>query len=53
MFTVRLSEAPSYGEPITKYDSRSAGAEAYRNFAREILAGDGRRVKTRKRKLFR
>ncbi|MBO7631478.1 MAG: ParA family protein [Lachnospiraceae bacterium] len=51
--TVRLSEAPSYGEPITKYDSRSAGAEAYRNFAREILAGDGRRVKTRKRKLFR
>jgi len=51
--SVRLSEAPSYGEPITKYDSRSAGAEAYRNFAREILSGDGKRVRSRKKKLFR
>ena len=51
--SVRLSEAPSYGEPITKYDSRSAGAEAYRNFAREILSGDGKRIRSRKRKMFR
>ena len=26
---VRLAEAPSYGQPITLYDTRSAGAEAY------------------------
>ncbi len=51
--SVRLSEAPSYGEPITQYDRRSAGAEAYRNFAREILAIDGRKAKVRKHKAFR
>lgn len=51
--SVRLSEAPSYGEPITRYDNRSAGAEAYRGLAREILVNDGKPVKLRKRKLFR
>lgn len=35
---VRLSEAPSYGQPITVYDPRSRGAEAYRELAREVLA---------------
>ena len=35
---VRLAEAPSYGLPITEYDSRSAGASAYRSLADEILA---------------
>lgn len=34
---VRLAEAPSYGEPITVYDTRSSGAEAYRNLAKEFL----------------
>lgn len=34
---VRLAEAPSYGEPITIYDPRSVGAEAYRNLAQEVL----------------
>lgn len=34
---VRLSEAPSYGEPITKYDITSKGAEAYLSLAREII----------------
>ena len=34
---VRLSEAPSYGQPVTAYDSRSVGAEAYRALAREFL----------------
>ncbi|MCI6235666.1 MAG: AAA family ATPase [Lachnospiraceae bacterium] len=34
---VRLAEAPSYGEPITIYDPRSVGAEAYRNLAQELL----------------
>lgn len=51
--SVRLSEAPSYGEPINKYDARSAGAEAYRNLAREIMTEDGKKIKYRKKKLFR
>jgi chromosome partitioning protein len=34
---VRLSEAPSYGEPIIEYAPRSTGAAAYRAFAEEFL----------------
>jgi len=34
---IRLAEAPSFGEPITLYDSKSAGAEAYLNLAQEII----------------
>lgn len=34
---VRLSEAPSYGEPISKYDSFSSGAAAYKKLAQEFL----------------
>lgn len=34
---VRLAEAPSYGQPITIYDSRSAGAESYRLLAEEVI----------------
>jgi chromosome partitioning protein len=33
---VRLAEAPSFGKPITLYDSRSAGAEDYRSAAAEL-----------------
>jgi chromosome partitioning protein len=33
---VRLSEAPSYGEPITVFDSSSRGAIAYRDLAEEV-----------------
>jgi chromosome partitioning protein len=36
--TVRLSEAPSHGQPITLYDRKSKGANAYRDLAREVLA---------------
>ncbi len=36
--TVRLSEAPGYGQPITVYDPRSRGAESYRRLAREVAA---------------
>lgn len=39
---VRLAEAPSHGLPISMYDSKSAGAEAYRELAEEILKQDGR-----------
>ena len=35
--SVRLSEAPSFGQPIILYDIRSAGAEAYINLCEEVL----------------
>ena len=34
---VRLSEAPSYGMPITEYDARSKGAKSYEKFTKEFL----------------
>ncbi|MDR3587548.1 MAG: AAA family ATPase [Desulfosporosinus sp.] len=34
---VRLSEAPSHGKPINSYDTRSRGAEVYRELAKEVL----------------
>lgn len=37
---VRLSEAPSYGQPITLYAPDSPGAIAYQYLTKEILAGD-------------
>ncbi len=36
--TVRLSEAPSHGMPILRYDPKSRGAEGYRALAREVMA---------------
>lgn len=39
--TVRLAEAPSYGQPILQYAPSSSGAEAYEALAREVLEGDG------------
>ncbi len=39
--TVRLSEAPSYGEPIEAYDPMSRGAIAYRELAREFRRRHG------------
>jgi chromosome partitioning protein len=39
--TVRLAEAPSYGQPISVYAPSSTGAESYAALAREILTGDG------------
>lgn len=36
---IRLAEAPSYGQPITQYEPKSAGAEAYRMLADEIIEG--------------
>ena len=34
---VRLSEAPSYGQPITVYDDNSKGAESYIKLANEVI----------------
>lgn len=37
---VRLSEAPSHGQPIIEYDERSKGAETYIQLAKEVIAND-------------
>ena len=37
--TVRLSEAPSFGQPIILYDPSSKGARAFRDLAKEVLHG--------------
>ena len=34
---IRLAEAPSHGMPINLYDSKSAGAEAYRELSNEVI----------------
>ena len=41
---VRLSEAPSYGESIIKYDASSKGAENYLNLAYEVLKKNKEKV---------
>src|SRR5262245_35710049 len=46
---VRLTEAPSHGQSILQYDLRSAGAVAYLELAREVLAHDEARAGTRPR----
>ena len=40
---VRLAEAPSYGQPINIYDGKSAGAEAYRALADELVSGESKK----------
>jgi chromosome partitioning protein len=42
--TVRLSEAPSFGQPIIVFDSTSRGAKAYRDLAKEVSSGATRRA---------
>ncbi|HHU50509.1 MAG TPA: ParA family protein [Firmicutes bacterium] len=37
---IRLSEAPSYGLPITIYDEKSKGAESYMELAKEVIANE-------------
>ena len=36
--TVKLSEAPSFGQPITLYDPSGKGAQAYMRLAKEVIA---------------
>jgi len=42
--TVRLSEAPSFGQPITTFDPASKGARAYKALAREVSDGAEKRA---------
>ena len=42
--SVRLSEAPSFGQPITVFDPTSRGAIAYRELAKEISGGSPKRI---------
>ncbi len=42
--TVRLSEAPSFGQPIIVFDSASRGSIAYRELAKEVSGGASQRV---------
>ncbi|MBN1384859.1 MAG: ParA family protein [Elusimicrobia bacterium] len=37
---VKIAEAPGFGKPVILYDKRSKGAEAYMNFAKEIIEKD-------------
>ncbi len=37
---IKLSEAPSYGMPITLYDGKSKGARAYEKLAKEIIKNE-------------
>jgi chromosome partitioning protein len=36
--SVRIAEAPSYGEPLVSFDPRSRGAQAYEELTKELLA---------------
>ena len=42
--TVRLSEAPSFGQPIIAFDPQSRGAIAYRELAKEVSGGTPQRT---------
>ena len=44
---VKLSEAPSYGMPITVYDPKSKGAKCYEKLAREFIKKNEEEVKAK------
>lgn len=46
---VKLSEAPSYGMPITMYDPRSKGAKSYEKFAKEFIKANEDELRAAKR----
>jgi len=47
--TVRLAEAPGFGQPITQFDPSSRGAMAYRRLAQEVVERLDRRAKDQQR----
>jgi chromosome partitioning protein len=44
---IRLTEAPSHGRSIIQHDIRSPGAVAYLELAKEVIAHDEARARTR------
>ncbi len=46
---VRLSEAPSFGQPVMYYDRHSKGAKAYEELAKEFLKWQKRKAKKERR----
>jgi chromosome partitioning protein len=46
---VRLSESPSYGKPVCLYDAVSAGAQDYRDLAKELIDRGENNVSCEKR----
>ena len=38
--SVRITESPSYGLPVTEYDKNGRGSEAYRELAQEVIDRD-------------
>jgi chromosome partitioning protein len=44
--TVRLSEAPSHGQPIIQYDPTSRAAQAYLELAKEVMARGNQETRT-------
>jgi chromosome partitioning protein len=44
--SIRLAEAPSFGQPISAFAPESVGAQAYSALAREVLEGDGILIST-------
>ena len=45
---IKLSEAPSYGMPISIYDPKSKGAKCYEKLSKEILKAEIERNKSKK-----
>jgi chromosome partitioning protein len=43
--SVRLSEAPGFGQPIITFDPSSRGATAYRKLAKEVSGGTPQRTR--------
>jgi chromosome partitioning protein len=43
--TIRIAEAPSFGQPIIVFDPTSRGAKAYRELAKEVSRGATRRTR--------
>lgn len=41
---VRISEAPSHGEPINYYDKHAKGAIAYRDLAQEVIKNQNKKL---------
>ena len=47
--SVRIAEAPSYGEPLVSFDPKSRGAQAYEELTKELLAREGKMKDERQR----